>query len=82
MDEVDQGELLFALLGELAARELSLKLARQCSLTPRSVVGDWQYEIPDDFDLCAHLPLDGSGTRSPSGGRRWCRPAWIWSSTA
>ena len=60
---MDYGELLFALLGELTAREFSLKLARQCSLTPHSVVADPQYEIPADFDLCAHLPLDVSGQR-------------------
>ncbi len=63
MDDVDRSELLFALLGELAARELSLKLARQCSLTPHSVVVDQHFEIPIDLDLCAHLPLDVSGQR-------------------
>ena len=64
MDETDYGELLYALIGELAAREFSLKLARQCGIIPRDVAADEQYEIPTDYDLCAHLPLDVSGRRA------------------
>ena len=63
MDDTDYGELLLSLLGELAAREFSLKLARQCSVTPHAFGVDEQHEIPADYDLCAHLPLDVSGQR-------------------
>ena len=66
MEDIDYGTLLFALLGELAARELSLKVGRNCVFTPDPVeaTNDERIEIAAEYDLCAHLPLGSSGQRS------------------
>ena len=56
-------ELLFAILGELASRELSLKTGRHSVWSPRWIGGDRPLAIPGELDLCVHLPLDFAGTR-------------------
>ena len=64
MDEVDHGEFLFALLGELAGRELTLKTGRHSVWSPRSLGRDAPVVIPGELDLCAHLPLNFTGARA------------------
>ena len=63
MDDTAHKTALMGLFGELAARELSLKLGRACRLAPRHIRAGSGFVIPPEFGLCAHLPLDLSGMR-------------------
>lgn len=47
--------LLGQLIGELAARELSLKTGRSSQCNPQEIAVPLKYLIPPEFDLCVHL---------------------------
>jgi hypothetical protein len=59
----DQTTRLVALLGELAGRELSLLIGRDCVLIPRRV-DEGKVRLPMAHDACAHVVLDAWGQRA------------------
>ena len=63
MDDTEHKTALMGLFGELAARELSIRLGRACRLMPRDIRAGSGFMISPEFGLCAHLPLDLSGVR-------------------